>query len=178
MDAVRAGQGLVPYRCRDCRIRFYAASSAQPPAGHRRHRRAVRSFWKRRKRAIVNSAIFLLVLGVFAICLDYMANDHLERPTSRMSVAEVQKVTVLVARRDITTPASASGASIAARRATSVRSHPANTPRGTLHRTHGECAKSLCQRRGSIFPERKDRSARESQAENAHAQFLVRGIVW
>jgi hypothetical protein len=94
MDMVRAQKGQIPYRCRDCRIRFYSASSAEPPVAERqhRHRRGIRAIWKRRKRPLVNVAIFLMVLGLFVICLNYLANDHPDRRSSRVFVCESQKI--------------------------------------------------------------------------------------
>ena len=93
MDVVRAKQGQIPYRCRDCRIRFYAVSHTERPAAerHRHHRRNIRTMWKRRKRAVVNSAIFLVVLGLFVMCLNYLVNDHPDSRSSRVSVSEIQK---------------------------------------------------------------------------------------
>ncbi len=93
MDVVRVKKGLVPYRCRDCRVRFYAAASQELPAEqhHRRHRRGARIIWKRWKRTVVNSAIFLVVLGLFVMGLNYLANDHPDNRTSLTSGSEIQK---------------------------------------------------------------------------------------
>ena len=78
MDKIHGKNGQLPWRCRDCRIRFYSAAVKEEPAvtQHRPHRRGIRGILKRRRRAIISSGIFLLLLGLFLICLGYLAKDH------------------------------------------------------------------------------------------------------
>jgi hypothetical protein len=78
IDKIRGQSGQVPWRCRDCRIRFYCAPvTAEPPVTRRRpHRRGIRTILKRRRRALISSGIFLLLLGLFLTCLAYLTHDH------------------------------------------------------------------------------------------------------
>jgi len=82
-DKIR-GSAQVPWRCRDCRIRFYSAAVPEEPAAarHRPHRRGLRGILKLRKRALISSGIFLLILGLFLICLVYLTHDHEDDQTS------------------------------------------------------------------------------------------------
>jgi hypothetical protein len=97
MDKIRSLKGQVAYRCRDCRSRFYSAKPERLAGEHseaKRHRSRrtdMRVIWKKQKRKIVNSAIFLVVLGLFVFCLNYLVNDHQASQTSLMSAPEIQK---------------------------------------------------------------------------------------
>lgn len=78
-DAAEALNGKTPYRCRECRTRFYAEPSpAGEPAktSRRSQHRNVRTILKRHKRAVINSSIFLLLFGLFVLCLLYLVNYH------------------------------------------------------------------------------------------------------
>jgi hypothetical protein len=85
MDAVQARNGQRPYRCRDCRTRFYSQALVEPPAKkhHRTHRRSVRKMLRRRKGVLINASIFLVVLGLFFLCLHYLVNYHPESESSQ-----------------------------------------------------------------------------------------------
>ena len=77
-DADYALLGQSAYRCRDCRNRFYAPAANHWKGGKksRLHHRSFRSKLKRCKRALINAAVFLVILGLFLLCLIYMSKDH------------------------------------------------------------------------------------------------------
>ncbi len=78
MDAAEAKNRKIPYRCRECRTRFYAESAGQSLV--KKRRRTPRHSWqailKQHRRAVINSSIFLLLFGLFFFCLLYLVNYH------------------------------------------------------------------------------------------------------
>lgn len=85
MDKIHTQSGKVPWRCRDCRVRFYSDVVTEEAAVTRHHphrRRSLRTILKGQKRALISSGIFLLLIGLFLICLAYMARDHGDSQTS------------------------------------------------------------------------------------------------
>jgi hypothetical protein len=93
IDAVQAQKGQTPYRCRDCRTRFYAEVSAEHPAkkGRRSRSRGLRALLKQHKRAVHNASIFLLVLGLFFLCLLYLMNYHPDSESGLMHPVGIQE---------------------------------------------------------------------------------------
>ncbi len=94
MDKIHGQSGKLPWRCRDCRIRFYSAAVTEEPAiaRHRPHRRGLRTILKRRKRVVISSGIFLLLLGLFLICLAYLARDHPENQSKMYPPAGFERL--------------------------------------------------------------------------------------
>jgi hypothetical protein len=84
--------GHVAYRCRSCRARFYSERlpTRLQEKRHRSHRNGLLSIVTHRKREIVNASIFLLVLGLFFVCLHYLMNYHPENESSRETAIGMQ----------------------------------------------------------------------------------------
>jgi hypothetical protein len=84
-DEAEARKGQIAYRCRSCRTRFYSDRLAAklPEKRHRSHRNGLLSILTHRKREIINASIFLVVLGLFFVCLLYLMNYHPENESRR-----------------------------------------------------------------------------------------------
>jgi hypothetical protein len=80
LDALWFAAGRKPYRCRDCRTRFYRTDSAAVSRSSRRQarsekRRAVH-FSTRLRRKVLQAAVFLLMLLIFLVFLRYITQER------------------------------------------------------------------------------------------------------
>jgi len=91
-DEAEARNGHIAYRCRNCRTRFYSDRPAVklPERRHRSHRNGLLTVLTQRKREIINASIFLLVLGVFLVCLLYLMKYRPENESRRETAIGMQ----------------------------------------------------------------------------------------
>jgi hypothetical protein len=91
-DEAAGRKGLIAYRCRSCRARFYSDQLAGKllEKRHHSHRNGLPSILTHRKREIINASIFLLVLGLFFVCLLYLVNYHPDHESSRETATGMQ----------------------------------------------------------------------------------------
>jgi len=77
-DAERVQYGEHPFRCRVCGARFYSTAPLplNPSKRHRSRATRLRDFWKHRRGVILQAVLFVLMLALFLLCLQYLTHDH------------------------------------------------------------------------------------------------------
>jgi DNA-directed RNA polymerase subunit RPC12/RpoP len=75
------------YRCRDCRARFYLAENKAD-----RHHASGQRSRKKRKRKLVEIAIFVAMLAIFLLFLRYLTQERAPRGDGAVFVTGLRRV--------------------------------------------------------------------------------------
>jgi len=87
-DVFSRFRGREPFRCRNCRRRFFAApstverqkSAVKPARSHRSKRHLSRRTKKRIVRTLIMISVFVVAFILFLIFLRYLMSEHQPKP--------------------------------------------------------------------------------------------------